>query len=161
MLAGVAFIVRGLLPPTGVGDAIHFVALTLLVVGMVGFHSLQKDHYGLIGRVGFYMFVIAVLASVMVRVVIFLSGSEALFWLVDIGSYGVLLGFLLYGAATLQARVLPLWVGVGLIVGLPVRLALFPIDPWGLVLFGLLWLALGYVLWSRREAAAEQPARVN
>jgi hypothetical protein len=74
---------------------------------------------------------------------------------------GVLIGFVLYGVATLRARVLPLWVGVAIIVGLPVRIAMFQVDPWGLVVFGLLWLALGYVLWSRREAAAAQPARVS
>ncbi len=69
-------------------------------------------------------------------------------------------GFVLYGVATLRARVLPLWVGIAFIVGLPLRFAMFPIDPWGLTLFGLLWVALGYVLWSRREAVAEQTARV-
>ena len=36
MLAGVVFIVRALLPPTGIGDAFHFVAMFLLAVGVVG-----------------------------------------------------------------------------------------------------------------------------
>ena len=76
-----------------------------------------------------------------------------------IGTLGVLVGLVLYGTATLWARVLPLWSGVGLIVGLPIRLVLLPIEPWGLVLFGVLWLALGFVLWSR--GATEQPARVS
>ncbi len=71
---------------------------------------------------------------------------------------GVLVGFVLYGAATLQARVLPRWCGVGLIVGLPVTIAL---ENYGTILFGLLWLALGYMLWSRRGAPAEQPSRVS
>jgi hypothetical protein len=31
----------------------------------------------------------------------------------------------------------------------------------GEILFGLLWIALGYVLWSRRGTAAEQPSRVR
>ncbi len=30
-----------------------------------------------------------------------------------------------------------------------------------LLLFGLVWLALGYVLWSRREVVTEQPLRVR
>ena len=72
-----------------------------------------------------------------------------------------MLGLVLCGVATLLARVLPLWAEVGLIVALPLRFALFVIDPWGLTLFGLWWVVLGYVLWSRREAAAEQPSRVS
>ena len=161
MLAGVVFIVRSLLPPMGIGDAFHFVALFLLAVGVVGFHALQKDHYGLIGLAGFAIVVIAALASVVARIVILVSGSEALFPIVAVGGIGLMLGFALYGVATLRARVLPLWVGVAFIVGVPIRYALFPIDPWGLTLFGLLWVALGYVLWSRREAVADQPSRVS
>ncbi len=162
MLAGMAFVVRSLLPAdNGIGEALHFVAIALLAAGIVGFHALQKDRYGLIGRAGLYVVVIAALASVVVRIVIWLSGSEALYRLVDIGSLGVMVGLVLYGVATLLARVLPLWVGVAIIVALPARIALFAIDPWGLTLFGLLWVVLGHVLWSRREPATEQPARVS
>ena len=35
-------------------------------------------------------------------------------WLILIGNLGVLVGFVLYGATTLQARVLPRWCGVEL-----------------------------------------------
>lgn len=167
MLAGVAFITRSLLPADNrIGEALHFVAIALLAVGIVGFHALQKDRYGLIGRAGLYVVVIAALLSVVVRIVIWLSGewpsgSEVIGSLGMIGSLGLMLGFVLYGVATLLARVLPLWVGVAIIVALPVRMALFAIDPWGLALFGLLWVGLGYVLWSRREASTEQLARVS
>jgi len=71
------------------------------------------------------------------------------------------LGLVLYGVATLLARVLPLWAGVGLIVALPIRFALVVIDPWGLTLFGVWWVVLGFVLWSRRKAVTEQPSRVR
>jgi hypothetical protein len=145
--------------PNSIGDALWLVAIASLAVGIVGFHTLQKDHYGRIVRAGFYTVIVAALAEVLGSIVL-LSGSTVLEWLVfPIGSFGVLVGLVLYGTATLQARVLPLWCGVGLIVGLPIRLALLPIEPWGLVLFGLLWLALGFVLWSR--GATEQPARVS
>jgi hypothetical protein len=84
-----------------------------------------------------------------------------------LGIVGVIVGLVLYGAATLQARVLPRWCGVGFIVGLPVWWVLSVIlgneygGSLGGMLFALLWLALGYVLWSRREALAEQPSRVQ
>lgn len=79
VLAGMAFITRSLLPmDNSVGEVLHFVAITLLAVGIVGFHALQKDHYGLIGRAGLYIVVIAASASVVVRIVKWLSGSETL-----------------------------------------------------------------------------------
>ena len=162
MLAGVAFAGSALvglafgLGPNALLPALLFAcAFGLLAVGFVGFHALQKANYGLIGRAGFYLLVVVFSVLFVGRVVLALSGSET-YWILDVGSLGVLVGFVLYGVATLQARVLPLWCGVAIIVGLPLRFAMFPIDPWGLVVFGLLWLALGYVLWSRSEAVAEQ-----
>ena len=69
-----------------------------------------------------------------------------------------MVGLVLYGAATLQARVLPRWGGIALIVSLPLTILL---QDFGGLVFGLVWLALGYVLWSRRGAATEQPSRVS
>ena len=72
------------------------------------------------------------------------------------------LGLVLLGAATLRAGVLARWCGALLIVavlGIPIYFALGNYG--GAILYGLLWLALGYVLWSRREAATEQPSRVS
>ncbi len=169
MLSGVAFIVNGLLPPLGLAnpedpsdvpllDGLFVVALLLVVVGIVGLHALQKEDYGRIGRAGFYTLVVATLVQV-VGLVGFMLGSTVLEWLIALGSLAVFVGFVLYGAATLQARVLPRWCGVGFIVGLPVTLGLG--ETWGFLVFGLLWLALGYVLWSQRGVAADQPSRVR
>jgi hypothetical protein len=49
-----------------------------------------------------------------------MSGSMAFRFLDFLGIVGVMVGLVLYGAATLQARVLPRWCGVGFIVCLPV-----------------------------------------
>jgi hypothetical protein len=69
----------------------------------------------------------------------------------------------LYGAATLQARVLPPWCGLGLIVVPPIAFYLNSKVFYGsLALFGVLWVALGYVLWSRWGSPTEQrPSRVR
>ena len=162
MLGGVAFMMDGLLGLPNKDaqylDVIFVVALVFVLVGLAGFHALQKGSYGRIGRAGFYTVVIATSAQIL-GLVVLLSGSAALEWLIPIGSLAVLIGFVLYGVATLQARVLPRWCGVGLIVGLPVTIVLGEI--WGSVAFGLLWLALGYTLWSRREATVQQPMRVS
>ena len=166
MLAGVAFITRSRIPAaSSLGDTIQLLAIALLAMGLIGLHALQKDRYGRIGRLfglaGLSIAVIAALASAVARIVILVTGSEVLLPIVDLAGPGVLLGLVLYGVATLLARVLPLWVGVGLIAALPIRFALVVIDPWGLTLFGLWWVVLGFVLWSRREAVTEQPSCVR
>jgi hypothetical protein len=162
MLGGVVFVVDGLLGLINKDaqylDAIFVVALLLVIMGLVGFHTLQEGNYGRIGRAGFYTVVIATLAQIL-GLVVLLSGSAVLERLIPIGSLAVLVGFVLYGAATLQAKVLPRWCGIGFIIGLPVTIAQG--EVWGFVVFGLLWLALGYVLWSRSEATTEQPSRVS
>lgn len=165
MISGIlAIVYQGVHAPGTFADYLvegtFAVGLLLTVVGMMGLHALQKENYGRIGLGGFWTVVVASLGQVLGTVVL-LAGSKALEWLVfPVGVSAVLVGFVLYGATTLQAKVLPRWCGVGLIVGLPVAIALGLYG--GNILFGLLWLALGYVLWSRREAAAaQQPARVR
>ena len=61
-----------------------------------------------------------------------------------LGLVGMLLGFVLLGIATLRAGVLPQWAGVALILVLPVSALLG--DSGGGLVFGIVWLALGYVL---------------
>ena len=132
-------------------------AVLLMVVGLLGLHALQKNNYGRIGRVGLWTAVVASLGQVL-GIVVFWLGSEALIWLAYPVAYvAVPIGLLLYGAATLQARMLPRWCGLGLIIIPPITLILG--DNYGSVLLGLLWLALGYVLWSRRSVAADLLSR--
>jgi hypothetical protein len=87
--------------------------------GLAGFHALQKGNYGRIGRAGFYTVIAAASVQIVAQVGL-MSGSTAVEFLDFLGLWGVMVGFVLYGAATLQARVLPRWCGVGFIVGLPV-----------------------------------------
>ncbi len=163
MLGGAAFLLLGLLgiPNKDVWylDAVFVVALLFVTGGMVGFHALQRENYGRTGSAGFYAVVVATLVQI-VGLVALLLGNTVLEWLIPIGGLVVLVGFVLYGAATLRAKVLPRWCGIGFIVGLPVTIALG--EVWGAMVFGVLWVAMGYALWSRREAATEQqqPARV-
>ena len=164
MLAGAAFIVLVLIPEGPPGSSLYalnglvfIVAVLLILVGLTGFHALQKGNYGRIGHAGFYTVIVSGIARIIAQVGL-ISGNPALGFLDFLGLLGVLVGFVLYGAATLQARVLPRWCGVGFIVGWPVTVALGDL---GTVLFGLLWLAIGYVLWSRRGIATERPSRVR
>jgi len=77
---------------------------------------------------------------------------------------GTLVGLVLYGAATLQARVLPRWCGILFILLMPGTIlfgALIPGD-FSIIWEGLVWVALGYALWSQSSGAAvERPSRVR
>jgi hypothetical protein len=158
MLAGVTFIFDELFVFTVFhGEwimAVWIVGPLLMVVGLLGLHALQKDNYGRVGRGGFWVVVVASLVQV-VGTVVPLQMSNVLYWPVyGWGAWAVPAGLIIYGVATLQAKVLPRWCGLGLIIIPP--LAMFYVG-----LLGLLWLALGYVLWLRRGAVAEQPSRVR
>jgi hypothetical protein len=157
MLGGVVFVMDTVLvftvaDPSVVRwpDILFAAGILLVVMGLVGFHELQKGSYGRIGRAGFYTVVVASLIQV-VGLVGFLLGSTALEWLILAGGLGSLVGFALYGAATLRAGVLPRWCGVALIVALP---ASIPLGEYASLLFGLVWLVLGYILWSQQDASA-------
>ena len=166
MVAGVVFIFYWLFalanPQFPFLGSILILAELLVLVGLVGFHALQKGSYGRIGRAGFYTAIVAILVHVVSLEAIFLGGGVAFGWLERIGILGQLIGLALYGAATLQAGVLPRWCGVAFIVAIPLALIIGLITGSfrGLVL-GLIWLALGYVLRSRREAAGGRSTRVS
>src|SRR5215213_6117949 len=67
----------------------------------------------------------------------------------------MIVGYVLFGAATLQAGVLPRWCGLALLLGWPVA---YLLGDYGGILLGLMYVALGHVLWSLRGVSTEQPA---
>ena len=165
MGAGVLFIVYSLLSfAVGKGDepgpldVLAILAYVLEVVGLLGFHALQGSNYGRIGRAGLYTTIGAIVLWEFLILTGLLGSDVGLGWLVAVGVLGTLVGLVLYGAATLQARVLPRWCGIAFIILVPVAILL--VD-YASLWEGLVWLALGYGLWSHRGAAAEQPARVR
>jgi hypothetical protein len=131
--------------------ALLVLALVLTAAGLVGLHALQKGSHGLLGRAGFY---IALVSLAALGAVAFLAGSSALEWISLPGTLGMLLGFVVYGSATLRAGVLPRWYGLTLILSLPVSL---PLAMYGTALFGLILAVLGLALWSRNSVTTEQP----
>jgi hypothetical protein len=165
MLGGVMWVVLGLGAVVGYlqsipgrEDVVLFVfALLLTAAGLIGLHTFQSYSYGLLGRASFYIALAAVAARIL-GAVIFLAGSSALEWISLPGTSGMLVGFVLYGIATVQASVLPRWYGLALIVSMPVSL---PLAGYGTALFGLILVVLGYALWLRRGATNAQPSRVR
>ncbi len=133
-------------------DALLLLAALLTLAGLVGLHALQGGNYGRIGRAGFYTAAVGLLAQALAALFL-LMGSEALLWLLaPAGSLAVVVGLALYGAATLQAGVLARWCGWALIVVPPIAFYMNSKVFYGsLALYGVLWVVLGYVLWSRRS----------
>ena len=166
-LGGATWLLLGVLAATGTLQAIpgredvvlFAVALVLTAAGLIGLHALQEDGVGLLGRAGLYVSLAAITARLL-GAVVFLAGSTALEWISSPGVLGMVVGFALYGAATLRAGVLPRWCGAALIVAIPVSL---PLSVYGTSLFGLVLLALGLALLPRRDAAAvgSQSSRVR
>jgi hypothetical protein len=174
LLAGIAWIALGLIPLVILGQvALYFggvatvedylleilfsIALAGMLAGLVGFHARQAPNYGRLGTAGFFAAFVGVFFMLASTVATILAGSEVLDWLFGLGFVGTLVGFVLLGTATLRARVLPRWCGILLLVavlGIPVYFALGSYG--GAILYGLVWLALGYGLWSERGASVEQ-----
>lgn len=148
-------------------DVLLLLAALLTLIGLVSLHALQGGNYEGIGRAGFYIAAVGLLAQALGALGLLVGGGAAEVFLqglvAPVGSLTVLVGLVLYGAATLQARVLPSWCGLALIVVPPVSFYMNSKVFYGsIALFGVLWVALGYVLWSRRASPSEQqPSRVR
>jgi hypothetical protein len=177
LVSGVLWIVGGLLhlaypqdPPGALGHFLNYLGTAIfsgaylgMLGGLVGLHARQVESYGRLGTVGFLLaFAGAALAFVGQATSGIFPENGALGWLFSDPGYAFLagillmsLGLVLLGVATLRARVLPRWCGVGLIA-LVVFSALGAFG--GFVAFGLIWLALGYALWSQLGTSIEQPS---
>lgn len=157
MLAGTAYVLEAIVfavrPGGALQSIVSLVAVFLTAVGLLGFHALQKESYGRIGRGGLYTAIVGALVQAIAVVVSLLSGGGYLEGplagtLFPIGFMVLMVGLILYGAATLQARLLPRWCGIGFIIFGP--LAFVPWE-YSVILPGLVLLALGYVLWLLAE----------
>lgn len=152
-------------------EATYIVALAGTLLGLAGLHARQARSYGRLGVTGF---LVAFMGSALALLGLVLSLSargevferELLDRVLGLGLLAMLLGlvllgvgFIVLGIATLLAGVLPRWCGVALILALPVSVALGNYG--GRIVLGVVWLALGYVLWSGRGEAARRSRRAT
>ena len=179
LLAGIAWLALGLIPLVILGQvALYFggvataedylleilfsIATLGMLAGIVGLHAREAPNYGRLGTAGFFAAFVGVFFLLASTVATILAGREVLDWLFILGFVGSIVGFVLLGGATLRARVLPRWYGILLSVavfGIPVYFALGNYG--GAILYGLVWLGLGYGLWVERDTSAEQTTRVS
>lgn len=143
--------------------------LILLLIAMVSLY-MRRERPGLLGKVGFVVTVTG-LGGLIV-------GTALEFWSFPWGSYAVgfdaplpsiggliqalstlifTVGLIVFNIDLVRAKVVPWWAAPVLVLG---GLTTFFLTP-AIWLPGVAWLLLGLVLWSRRDGAAERPARAR
>ncbi|CAN5582833.1 hypothetical protein BH24CHL1_BH24CHL1_02730 [soil metagenome] len=155
ILAGVAFVVEGviyLIEPGRLQEPVLLAGYILVAIGLAGFHALQKDKAGRLGQAGFYLSVAGSVAAAVAVSGSLIAGLD-LELLHGVGFLLMIVGYLLYGTATLRAKVLPRWYGVTFLLTWPLAIAA---GEYTVFVVGVIWMALGYALRWRVDAS---PAR--
>jgi len=154
-----------------------------LLLGLPGLYAAQSERAGRFGLVSFLILffgtlftavshsyslfapVLAAQAPAMLDAINAYPPVAALNWLWIVGFF---LGFILFGIATLRARVLPRQAGILIAIGTPLLLvggvlsqrvfeALFIVVILGTLVLGLGLAWAGYWLWSSKETSVLQP----
>lgn len=169
VLGGVVWVVAGLIGAfmdlrLSPGLSYYYVVLVLvgrllMGAGVVGLHTLQQGSIGRNGRVGFYAVLVGIALQVLGDVILLAGSPAAAYWVSLVGFLVLVVGFVLYGATSLQAGVLPRWYAVLLIVFVPISWILG--SAYGVIWAGAILLVLGFVLWARSEEPEEQAPRVR
>lgn len=186
ILAGVLLVVADLLNlAIGFGDepfsevattgihAVQFVvnllAAVLLLIGLVGLYARQSEAAGPLGLVGFlvaflgtalmtglFWAALFIAPALAVEAPAFLDEGPPPGFFLTLITFGV--GWLLFGIATLLARVYPRISAILLVIGAVI--AVLPLPFTGVVLaIAVAW--LGFALFTGRGASAEQASRVS
>ena len=175
MLSGALLVVKGTVILVSDADPSLVPPATLLfALGMVGLHARLEGRGGPLATIGVLLAWVVVAASVVNLIGLALPiptpgepDAPLLLRITYMVAFlGILVGLLGLGIVTLRARVMPApWSAVPLAVGIlwfPLQGIGFVIaDGVGLILGGLAWVLLGYVLWAGGGTPAEQPSRVR
>jgi hypothetical protein len=143
-------------------------SLLLFAGGVAGLMILARSagRWGKAGNTGVILCAIGAALVVIASLVqtIFFGGDFPLMpFFVIPSALALVFGLLLLGLAILRARVLPRWAAVLFIVG---TLAMLGVNEQTArvllaIPLGVAWVVVGYVLWSGRGTAAQQPSRVR
>lgn len=164
-----------LIPENGYLGLLLNTALMFGLGGLIVFHARQRESYGRLGTAGFSVAVAATALWILGHGLFYAAGAREGFLSIGGIIFGSALmgsGLVLLGIATRRALVLPRWYGSLLVVGGVPGLIVFGFTIASLydcciflpvafiaemVTLGLVWLALGYVLWPRRHTTQVQP----
>ena len=149
---------------------LYLLGTVLLLLGLVGLYSSQSEPAGFLGLLGFLVaFLGTALVSGALWFELFITPSLAVeapeLAEAELGLAGfaisfllVVVGWVLFGVATLRARVYPRLAAALLIVGAVASLVPIPLS--GVVLsVAVAW--LGLMLFTGRGMPSEQPSRVS
>ena len=149
---------------------LYLLGAVLLLLGLVGLYSSQSEAAGVLGLVGFLAaflgtallvgalwFELFITPSLAARAPGLAEAELGLAGFILVFLLGVV-GWLLFGVATLRARIYPRWAAVLLMVGGVV--AFVPIPLAGII-FSVAIAWLGLVLFTGASGAAEQSSRVS
>ncbi len=149
---------------------LYLLSGALLLLGLVGLYTSQSEETGILGLIGFLAaFFGTVLLAGALWFELFITPALAAeapgLAQAELGLAGFILvflfgavGWVLFGIATLRARVYPRWAAVLLIVGGVV--AFFPVPLAGII-FSVAIAWLGFILFTGRGAPPEQTSRVS
>jgi hypothetical protein len=183
MLGGVLWVFKGgAIILTGEQPPVVFeAALPLFAVGLVGLHARLGGRGGRLGKTGLLL-AYAALASALVVLVGstlvpagWVPNEDSVTLLtpfIVLAGFGPFVGLVLLGIVTLRVKpmpapfsALPLVMGVGavplMVVGGILELISERLFELPIVLLGFAWVLLGYSVWSGKDEAIQQPARVS
>ena len=173
MLGGAMWIMKGSLIMLGGPDPELFIPAQLFfALDLLGLHTQLAESGGRLGRIGGFLAYVAVALSIVnVPYSVFFAedGPQTPFpfnvtYL--LAGLAIFVGLVFLGIATLRAGALPGWwrtlpLIVGLSALLPVWTLAFIHLEVPVVVLGVAWMSIGYVLWSEKSASARQPAGVR
>ena len=149
---------------------LYLLGAVLLLLGLVGLYASQSEAAGVLGLVGFLAaflgtallvgvlwFELFITPSLATRAPALAEAELGLAGFILVFLLGVV-GWLLFGAATLRARVYSRWAAVLLMVGGVVTFVPIPLAG---IVFSVAIAWLGFILFTGRSAPSEQSSRVS
>ena len=183
MLGGAMWVFKGgAIMLTGEQPPVVFeAALPLFAAGLVGLHARLGGRGGRLGRTGLLLAYAALVSALVVLVGSTLAPAgwapneesvTPLTPFIVLAGFGPFVGLVLLGIATLRVKAmpapwnaLPLVMGAGavplILVGGVLELINERLFELPIVLLGFAWVLLGYSVWSGKDKAIQQPARVS
>jgi hypothetical protein len=151
--AGVLYFIQGVIllfePRSGgwlyVVYSLFAAAVVLTFLALRGLHALQRGRDGRLGVTGFYISSIGLGFLAVTALVRIASGREPLDALFALGFLLAIVGYLLFGVASLRAAMLPRWSAPLPLLGAIGAIVLQDKHGAG-ILMGVVWALLGFVL---------------
>jgi hypothetical protein len=173
-LSGLAWLTISLLTlyhrePKDYLDVVMLAPLALSVGAISAVYLAQREQLGRLGRAA-YPFALVTLAGLLAGQSLHLADLTTARDIVLIPSMaGWVVSYILFGIASVRARVLPAWVGITIALSEPLTvlagIALSPIAPLsdfggysGAIAHALIWLAIANVLRERTATVVRRPA---